>query len=278
MTVASAGSVSDSMFVSRYVRTGTAVVVKGVVGDWPALRRWTPGYLADFTAAMGDIDVPYRSTPAGLPQVDMQRIERGTTSLLNVLQECARSPRDGPEVYVPGMDLPAATPLAGDIGRPEILSSVDIYATSVFLGRNTRCIGHFHPRSQALLCQVQGVKQVRMFSPEALGRLDLFPVWSDGFFRSRFNFYGDPADHPPFALAEGQVVELHPGDAIFLPMHWLHVPEGAGWNVSVTHWWRPDRQDWRISAASLRSAVGIGFEMARQRRDGRRAEGPPGES
>lgn len=253
-------------FLSRYVHTGTAVLLKGLVDDWAALRRWTPGYLAAFAAVRGEIEVPYRSTPPDMPRLDMERVQRGMASLLGILEECRRSPDDGPEIYVPGMDLPQAAPLARDVGRPSALSDVDVCATTVFLGRNTKCIGHFHPKAQALLCQVQGVKRVWMYSPAELKRLSLFPVWSESFFRSQVNFYGDRSDFPALTEAKGELFELHPGDALFLPLHWLHVPEGRGWNVSVTQWWRPRFRDWRVSTATGRALVGIGFEYARRRR------------
>lgn len=110
-----------------------------------------------------------------------------------------------------------------------------------------------------------------MYPPSELTRLSLFPVWSESFYRSRVNFYGDRSDFPSLAEARGELVELHPGDALFLPLHWLHVPEGRGWNVSVTHWWRPHRRDWRMSGAAVRALAGVGFEFARRRRDAHRS-------
>ena len=138
-----------------------------------------------------------------------------------------------------------------------MLSTLDIYATTIFLGRNTKCIGHFHPRTQALLCQVQGVKRVWMYPPTELKRLYLGPMWSDGFFQSQVNFYGENSLFPLVANAKGLLFELHPGDALFIPLHWLHVPEGDGWNVSVTHWWRPKLEEWTLSSATLRSLLGM---------------------
>ena len=260
------------------------MVLTGLVRDWPAVDQWTPTYLADFTAAMGDIEVAYRSTPEDMPRLDLDRVQRGTRSLSEILEECRRSPDEGPELYVPGMDLPDGIPLRRDIGRPGPLSDVDVYATTVFFGRNTKCLGHFHAKTQALLCQVQGVKRVRMYPPNQLGKVHLFPVWSESFFRSQVNFYGDRAAFPRLAHATPQLFELHPGDALFIPLHWLHVPEGPGWSVSVTHWWRPTAREWRPTAATARALVGIGCELARRKRRpaagavaaGRAATTPPG--
>lgn len=260
---------SGEAFLTRYVRTGTPVLIKGLVRDWSAVDLWTPDFLVRQTAAMGDIQVPYRSTPSEMSRVELNKIRQGMMSLSSILKECARSPAEGPEIYVPGLDLPPGTLLSRDLAQPALLAARKIYATTVFLGRNTKCIGHFHPKSQALLCQIQGVKRVWMYPPAELKRLSLFPVWTDGFFRSQVNFYGDRSDFPQVTAARGHLFELQPGDALFIPLHWLHVPEGEGWTVSVTHWWRPTLREWTWSAASVRALLGVGFELMRRLRSGR---------
>lgn len=252
-------------FVREYVRTGRPVLIKGLVKDWQAVSKWSPGYLADITAAIGDREVSYRSTPEDMPRMDVSRLDQGTKSLLDILRECESSPVHGREIYIPGLNLPRSMPFAKDIGVPELISDFRIYATSVFLGRNTKCIGHYHAKTQALLCQVQGVKRIWMYPPSELKRLYPFPAWSRGFFRSQVNFYGDRSQFPLVSKAKGQLFELHPGDALFIPLHWLHVPEGLGWTVSVTHWWRPVLTEWPLNITTLRTLVGIGCEIVRQR-------------
>ncbi len=252
-------------FFGRYVRHGRPVVIKGLVKNWKAVGLWTPGYLADVTARMGDIEVSSRSTPDDMPRLDLHRVEQGKSSLLSLLRQCERSPEQGREIYVPGLDLPPAVPLAKDVGLPELLSATKVYSTSIFFGRNTKCVGHYHAKSQALLCQVQGVKRIWMYPPGELKRLYPFPFWSRGFFRSQVNFYGDRSQFPLLSKAQGHLFELQPGDALFIPLHWLHVPEGFGWTASVTHWWRPRLAEWPVSVATARTLLGIACEAARQR-------------
>src|ERR1041385_2195237 len=250
-------------FLEGDVRSGTPILMKGLVKDWPAVECWTPDYLAGLTASMGDIQVPYRSTPSDMPRIELARIQRGKMSLLELLTECSRSP-DGDELYVPGLDLPQNTSLARDVGIPSMLTQVHVYATTVFLGRNTQCLGHYHPKTQALLCQVQGIKRVWMYSPDEMRKLYVFPFWSQTFFQSQVNYYGDRTQFPRLTRARCQEFELHPGDALFIPLHWLHVPEGKGWNLSVTHWWRPSLREWTYSFATARTLLGIGCEAIRQ--------------
>jgi hypothetical protein len=47
--------------------------------------------------------------------------------------------------------------------------------------------------------------------------------------------------HPRFAeaMAHGQVVEMAPGDALYIPALWWHHVEGLDdFNVLVNYWWR----------------------------------------
>lgn len=253
----------SAAFATDYVRANRPAALAGLVKDWPAVRCWTPTYLADLTAMLGDIQVPYRSMPERMKRMDLARIRQGQMSLTALLEACADDP-GGEELYVPGMALPEGVGPGRDIEKPSLLQPFETFGTTIFLGRNTKCIGHFHPKAHALLCQVQGTKKVWMFPPSELGRLHLFPAWSQGFFQSEVNFYGNLAPFPNLARAKGQMYELHPGDALFIPMHWLHVPEGAGWTAAVTYWWRPALSEWLRSAGSLRALVGVGGQLVRR--------------
>lgn len=240
------------------------IVFRGLSKDWPAVAKWTPDYLRKMTAVLGEIEVGYRSTPPEMERVDLSKLQRGKVPLRQLLDECHRSPEEGEEIYISGLDLPASSALASDIGAIPFLPPSKIRGTSIFLGRNTRCIGHYHPKAQALLCQVQGTKRIRLYAPSELEHLYLFPFWSRGFFRSQVNFYGDTRRFPRVLKATSVDIELAPGDALFIPMHWLHVPEGKGWSLSATFWWRPRLGDWNVNAASARALIGVGFEAVRR--------------
>lgn len=239
------------------------ILFRGLVKNWSACESWSPGRLAKIAEEMGDLQVSYRSTPEGMEEVDMQKIRSGKMSLVEFLEECARDP-DGPELYIPGLDLPPDVGLREEIGFPEWLSPTQVSGTSLFMGRNTKCIGHFHPRSQALLCQVKGRKKIRMLAPRYAKHASLFPWWSEGFFVSRVNYYAQSPSREleriPF-----QEYELDSGDALFIPLHWLHIPEGIGWSATVTHWWPASWREWPVARTSGISMLGIAGEYVRQK-------------
>lgn len=266
-----AGAITAEMFDRCYVQPGRPVLIRGLVSDWPATGACNPTYLADYTEAAGDVEVIYRSTPEDAAGPDQQSFAQGERSLLELLRECEASPDDGPELYIPGLDLPAEGTLAADLRLPGLVPADKVHGSSIFFGRNTRCVAHYHPQAQALLCQVQGVKRVWMYPPRLTGRQRLFPPWSTRFFASRIDFYAEGGRRLETAAAPVQLFELHPGDALFIPLHWLHVPSGQGWSVSVTHFWPARPMEWRPNLTAVHTLAAMGFRAARRRFGGRAA-------
>jgi hypothetical protein len=259
-----ADAITAEAFDRDYVRPVRPVLITGLVRDWPATGACTPGYLADYTEAVGDVDVTYRSTPDGAPSPEQQSFSQGVRSLLDILRECEASPDEGPELYIPGLDIPTGGSLIEDLGLPGLIPAGKVHGSSIFFGRNTRCVAHYHPHAQALLCQVQGVKQVWMYPPGATGRQRLFPPWSGRFFASRIDFHADGGRRLAGAAAPAQLFELHPGDALFIPLHWLHAPRGRGWSVSVTHFWPARPTEWRPDLTAAHTLAAMGFRAVRR--------------
>ena len=265
-------------FVRDYVRPGRPVVFRGGVKQWPAVSLWSPEYLASYVAYSGDIEVACRrrsATPASADAPPPPWIW-ARTSLRGMLEECAGAAgEDEAEVYVPGLDVSENDTLSVDLARPEMLPPGKHSRVTIFFGRNTQCNGHYHPRVQAFLCQVQGKKRVWMYPPSEVGKLYMHPVWRRRYYASQVDFYGDRSRYPRVERAKAQLFELNPGDVLFIPMHWLHVPEGRGWSVSVTHWWKPDLMEWPVNALTVRTLVGLALRAVRKALERKRpAESP----
>jgi Cupin-like domain len=129
---------------------------------------------------------------------------------------------------------------------------------SVWLGNRSRIAAHFDVPDN-LACVVAGRRRFTLFPPEAVddlyvGPLDFTPA---GQAISLVDFaQPDLVRFPRFpqALARAQVVELEPGDAVFIPsMWWHHVEALEPFNVLVNYWWRqsPDHMDTPMAALFL---------------------------
>lgn len=114
---------------------------------------------------------------------------------------------------------------------------------SLWLGNRIRVPAHFDVPDN-IACVVAGRRRFTLFPPEQVGNLYVGPL--------DLTPAGQPVSlvdlaAPDFerfprvaeALAQAQVVELEPGDAVFIPSQWWHGVEGLGpVNALVNFWWR----------------------------------------
>ncbi|MGB0640957.1 MAG: cupin-like domain-containing protein, partial [Myxococcota bacterium] len=250
--IAYVDELSSDEFRTEFVSKCRPVVVRGAAKNWQALQSWSPAFLAE---RFGTMEVPLRRTPLDETELSVEKVHQGFFPMSDLLKQCADE--SGDEVYIPGVAFKSVPVLFDDIEDLRFLSATPLRAVSGFFGRNTRCLGHMHPFSQAVLTQVVGSKEVVLYSPEDLNKLYLHPWWRDGFFQSRINFHALEAERFPLLQdARASVVRLEPGDALFIPVHWLHVPVGVGFSASVTHWWRSAPTEWGGLRPAVRSIVG----------------------
>jgi hypothetical protein len=113
---------------------------------------------------------------------------------------------------------------------------------SIWIGNRTIASCHYDAPNN-LACCVVGQRRFTMFPPEQI--FNLYPGPLDptpgGQAVSVVDFANpDFERHPRFrdALAAGQVAEVSPGDAVFIPsMWWHHIEALSPFNTLVNYWW-----------------------------------------
>ena len=114
---------------------------------------------------------------------------------------------------------------------------------SIWVGTRTRIAAHNDVPDNLAVCAV-GRRRFTLFPPEQFANLYLGPLEKTPAGRPvSMVDLRDPdfTTFPRFkkALAEAQVAELEPGDALFVPSLWWHHVEGlAPFNILVNYWWR----------------------------------------
>jgi hypothetical protein len=136
------------------------------------------------------------------------------------------------ETYLPG--LIEANPMPG--------LPADTLA-SIWLGNRSRIAAH-HDLPDNLACVAAGRRRFTLFPPEQIGNLYIGPLdfTPAGQAISLVDFAAPDFERFPrfaSALEAAQVVELEPGDALYIPSLWWHHVEGlSAFNVLINYWWR----------------------------------------
>jgi len=258
------GAPADALSDER-LRDTQPWVQRALVAHWPmvqAARRST----AD---AMAYLKSTWRGEPVGLllapPQaggrffyddtltgMNFSREKAALDVILDTLAQLADDPR-APALYVGSTTVDTCLP--GFRGDNDLPFGERDPLVSIWLGNRSRIAAHFDlPDNVA--CVVAGRRRFTLFPPEQLANLYIGPldVTPAGQAVSLVDFaQPDFERFPRFAqaLAQAQVVELEPGDAVFIPsMWWHHVESLTPFNVLINYWWRqsPDWMDSPIGA------------------------------
>ncbi|MFT5758843.1 MAG: hypothetical protein ACI9LM_003591 [Alteromonadaceae bacterium] len=114
---------------------------------------------------------------------------------------------------------------------------------SMWLGNQSIIAAH-HDMPSNIACCVAGKRRFTLFPPEQVENLYIGPLDNTpaGQAISLVDFHQpDWIKFPKFkqALKFAQVVELAPGDALFIPSMWWHHVEGLSrFNILINYWWQ----------------------------------------
>lgn len=244
------------------------VLLPGLVARWPAVQAGRTS-AADMAAYLRRFDVQATvGVWQGAPEIEGRffynedfsgfNFQRHTLKLDAVLQALLRHAADAhpPALYLGSTTVD--TTLPGFRAENNLVLGQHQALMSLWLGNRTRIAAHFDLPDN-LACVVAGRRRFTLLPPQQLtnlyiGPLDFTPA---GQAISLVDFeQPDFERHPRFAqaLQHAEVVELGPGDAIFVPsMWWHHVEALDSLNLLVNYWWRgtPAHMDTPMNALLL---------------------------
>ena len=229
------------------------ILLRGLVSHWPLVVEGHKGSAASIDYLSGfsreQTIVAFRGAPEingrffynnDLSGLNFDRVNLPLSAALNEF----RSLRDGPEqpsVYVGSTAVSNVFP--GMLEKNTLDFGVPNALVSIWMGSRARIAAHFdYPDNIAAV--VAGRRRFTLFPPEQIGNLYVGPV---DFTPAGQAISLVDSEHPDFdrfpryreALAQSQVAELEPGDALFIPSLWWHQVEGLDdFNVLVNYWWK----------------------------------------
>jgi hypothetical protein len=282
MKVAEWRGVSVEQFKEEILPAGQPALMRGLVGQWPAVRagRSSPAAMADYLRGFstgadvklmtGDPSIGGRFFyNADLTGVNFKSTAAPFAGLLARLLELLEAP-EPPALYAGAIPIPEQLP---GFSRDNSLALVDpSVEAKIWIGNRVTVQTHFD-LSYNVACVIAGRRKFTLFPPEQLENMYVGPL--------EFTLAGppismvrleapDPVKYPRFAtaLAAAQYAELEPGDALFIPyMWWHHVESRDTFNVLVNYWW-DDVPSWQGSAfwALMQSILSV-RNLSPQRRE-----------
>ncbi|WP_457390399.1 cupin-like domain-containing protein [Roseateles sp. P5_E1] len=244
-------------------------VVRGGFAHWPvvqaarqsdeALARYLMGFYNGVRIGLFQLVPEARGrvfyADETLTSFNFSRYAATLDQVLTGLLGLAATP-EPPALYVGSTTVEAVLPSFLDanvlgLGNRDAL-------VSLWLGNRTRIAAHYDlPDNLAIVAA--GRRRFTVFPPEQIANLYMGPLdpTPAGQPVSLVDFEKPDLERfPRFARAldAGEVAELEPGDAIFIPSMWFHHIEGlAPVNLLINAWWRqtPDYVDSPLSTLHL---------------------------
>ena len=250
--VAERSGVTPEAFRDEILPAAQPVLMRGLVKDWPIvqaalaspeafcayLRRFDRGASVRTVTASPGAQGRFFYTDE-LNGFNFGLSMASLASVLDVLLTRLEDPDAaaiavqsvGVGEHLPGLQLENRMPLLPPEVEPRI-----------WIGNRVTVAAHHDP-SENIACVVAGRRRFTLFPPSQVGGLypGPFELTPAGAPISMVDFdRPDFERHPAFAeaLANAQIADLLPGDALFIPYHWWHhVRSLDPINALVNYWW-----------------------------------------
>ena len=248
-------AVDRARFEAEIVPAGRPAVLRGLVADWPIVAAARDSVEALAACLRREAtDVP-AETWFGDPQINGRfdfdearsgfNHERKLATIDQLLDLLLRQRGSASPWSIYAGALPVAKHLPGfRAANPMPLLDADrAMLVSLWLGNRTQTAAHWD-LPQNLACVVAGRRRFTLFPTDQVANLYVGPidVTLAGQPSSLVDVAAPDLDRFPRyadALAQAEVAELEPGDALYLPSLWWHAVEGRDEvGAMVNFWWR----------------------------------------
>jgi hypothetical protein len=223
-------------FEERFLFPQRPVIISGAMEDWPARERWTNDYL---TEKVGARTVDIRNPKKRLIDAPPMKL----AEYIDLLAGGAIS--DG-QLYAANLPIRTTLPeLWPDVRFPPFVDEDKYREVNLWFGPGNNFTPLHYDPGNNFLTQIRGRKQMILCPPREIARLYPFP------FSYADNPYSYAANHmsqvdvlspdltrfPAWAHADRALLELGPGDMLFIPIYWWHAVWGIDQNMSISYWW-----------------------------------------
>lgn len=224
---------SREEFEERYVRRSRPVILRGAIGDWPAMSRWSTGY---FRERFGDREVPVVRVKNGAlydPETGVNYEEMQVGAYVDLLERGQAS-----TVYMVFRVHEVMPELFDDIVQPIYCRDAPWSRSRLwFASPDTKGALH-RDLPDNLYAQVTGRKKFLLLDRRSTRLVYRYPL------RSGVPNYS-PVDaeapdlerYPRFREASLMSAEVESGDLLYIPSLWWHQARSLDVSLSINLWW-----------------------------------------
>lgn len=235
------------------------VILKGLVKDWRLVRKAaeSPLSVVDYLKSFynGKPSLVNRGHPGidgkyfyneDLTSLNYDTVRMNLDEALELILASIDDP-EHPSYYISSNGIDSHFPglrQENDLKVPRRKVEYPVLPPSVKIWIGTRSVATCHYDAlDNIACCIAGHRRFTLFPPDQFenlyfGPLELTP---GGQAISMVDFENPDYDkHPKFRLAQsvGEVAELEPGDAVYIPSMWMHHVEGLSlFNILINYWW-----------------------------------------
>lgn len=227
-------------------------VVRGLAADWPLVQaaRQSGGaaraYLLQhrreraFTFSLGQAGAGERLFYDERMGMNFRTLKGSLPEVFAAI-DATEGRDDGPAIYLASIDMQHYFDGLHEANRVPLGERRPL--ASIWIGTPTRIAAHNDVPDNLAVCAA-GKRRFTLFPPDQFRNLYLGPIDHTPAGRTVSMVDLKRADFAAFprfreALAQAQVAELEPGDALFIPsLWWHHVEALSPFNILVNYWFR----------------------------------------
>jgi hypothetical protein len=229
-------------FEERFLGPQRPVIISGAMEGWPARERWTNDYLTEKVGARTIHSWTKAHQGLSDPQQDPARVgRRAPMTLAEYIELLTGATISDRNLYAALLPIKTALPeLWPDVRFPPFVDEDKYWAVNFWFGPGNTFTPLHYDVANNFLAQVRGRKQLILCPPREIARLYPFPFsyWANRF--SQVDVLApDLTRFPAWAHADRTLLELGPGEMLFIPLYWWHAVSGIEQNMSINYWWRP---------------------------------------
>ncbi|MCU0655692.1 MAG: cupin-like domain-containing protein [Polyangiaceae bacterium] len=223
------------VFYEHYFAANRPVILTDFCAGWPALHRWSPGYLRE---RLGEVEVEACADRSRDPDYDRNARKHARRMTMAELVERVEAAGQSNDLY-----LVANNRAMDDTGLRALLDDIDPPASLVDRSRDQER-GTFsfwfgpagtitplhHDGTNILFSQIVGRKRFTLYPPHETRLLE----GARGYYAGVSGVDIDPPDDPRLAGVPAKVIELAPGETLFLPVGWWHHVRSLDVSLSIS--------------------------------------------